>query len=76
MLMVYSYSTLNPDCYTNYTPQEEVVDFFQQTVDLFKTIPTYDVTPVCPRWQRLGTDRDIVLGRCRDLPKHHPQLHS
>lgn len=48
MLRMYSYSTLNPDCYTKYTPQEEVVDFFQQTVDLFKTIPTYDVTPVCP----------------------------
>ncbi|KAL1297199.1 hypothetical protein AAFC00_004769 [Neodothiora populina] len=36
------YSTLNPSCYTDYTAQEEVVDFFQQTVDLFQSLPTYD----------------------------------
>ena len=34
-------STLNPSCYTDYQPQEEVVDFFQKTVDLFKTLPSY-----------------------------------
>lgn len=35
-------STLNPKCYTNYSPQEEVVDYFQKAVDLFKTLPSYD----------------------------------
>lgn len=35
-------STLNPKCYTNYSPQEEVVDYFQTAVDLFKTLPSYD----------------------------------
>ena len=35
------YSTLKPTCYTDYTPQEEVADFFQQTVDLFKGLDTY-----------------------------------
>ncbi|MCJ1423103.1 ribonuclease T2-like [Sticta canariensis] len=34
-------STLRPSCYTNYVPQEEVVDFFQKTVDLFKTLNSY-----------------------------------
>jgi ribonuclease T2 len=34
-------NTLNPPCYTNYTPQEEVVDYFQKTVDLFKSLNTY-----------------------------------
>lgn len=34
-------STLEPDCYTEYNPTEEVPDFFQATVDLFKTLPTY-----------------------------------
>ena len=34
-------STLEPDCYTGYTPQEEVVDFFNKVVDLFKTLPSY-----------------------------------
>lgn len=37
------YSTLNPSCFHHYKPQEEVVDFFSQTVNLFKTIPTYDI---------------------------------
>jgi len=36
------YSTLVPDCYIDYTPQEEVVDFFSQTVHLFQSLPTYD----------------------------------
>ncbi|KAL8926558.1 MAG: hypothetical protein Q9208_002885 [Pyrenodesmia sp. 3 TL-2023] len=34
-------STLEPDCYTGYTPQEEVVAYFQKTVDLFKTLDSY-----------------------------------
>ncbi|KAI9753692.1 MAG: hypothetical protein M4579_005044 [Chaenotheca gracillima] len=34
-------STFDPKCYTGYTKQEEVVDFFQKTVDLFKGLPTY-----------------------------------
>lgn len=34
-------STLEPSCYTNYVPQEEVVDFFNKVVSLFKTLPSY-----------------------------------
>ncbi|KAI4172565.1 MAG: hypothetical protein LQ346_008577, partial [Caloplaca aetnensis] len=34
-------STLEPGCYTGYTPQEEVVAYFQKTVDLFKTLDSY-----------------------------------
>ncbi|KAI9725063.1 MAG: hypothetical protein M1812_000339 [Candelaria pacifica] len=34
-------STLEPDCYTNYVPQQEVVDYFQKAVDLFKGLDTY-----------------------------------
>ena len=37
------YSTLDPNCYVKYTPQEEVVDFFQRTVDLFMELNTYKV---------------------------------
>ena len=36
-------STLEPNCYTNYEPQEEVVDYFNKTVELFKTLPSYQV---------------------------------
>ncbi|KAL2001813.1 hypothetical protein VTN02DRAFT_1188 [Thermoascus thermophilus] len=34
-------NTIEPDCYTDYYPQEEVGDFFQKTVDLFKGLDTY-----------------------------------
>lgn len=36
-------STLDPGCYTDYTGQEEVVDFFQKTVDLFQGLDSYQV---------------------------------
>ncbi|KAI9368748.1 ribonuclease T2-like protein [Aspergillus egyptiacus] len=34
-------NTIEPSCYANYTPQQEVVDYLQKTVDLFKTLDTY-----------------------------------
>ena len=34
-------STLDTNCYTNYAPQEEVVDFFNKVVSLFQTLPSY-----------------------------------
>ncbi|KAI4240970.1 MAG: hypothetical protein L6R40_004850 [Gallowayella cf. fulva] len=34
-------STLEPGCYDNYVPQQEVVAYFQKTVDLFKTLNSY-----------------------------------
>jgi len=34
-------STLDTKCYTNYKPQEEVVDFFNKTTQLFQTLDTY-----------------------------------
>ena len=35
-------STFDTQCYPNYQPTEEVPDFFQKTVDTFKTLPSYD----------------------------------
>lgn len=35
-------STLEPSCYSSHKPTEEVVDYFQKAVDLFKTLPSYD----------------------------------
>ncbi|KAF2267628.1 ribonuclease T2 [Lojkania enalia] len=35
-------STLEPECYTDHQPTEEVVDYFQKTVDLFKSLPSYE----------------------------------
>lgn len=36
-------STLNPNCYTDYYPQEEVVDYFNKTVEIFQRLPSYEV---------------------------------
>ncbi|KAF2717671.1 ribonuclease T2 [Polychaeton citri CBS 116435] len=35
-------STLAPSCFSDYQPTEEVPYFFNRTVSLFKTLPTYD----------------------------------
>ncbi|KAH8914203.1 ribonuclease T2 [Atractiella rhizophila] len=35
-------STLDPSCYDGYEEGDETIDFFTQTVALFKTVPTYD----------------------------------
>lgn len=37
-------STLDPSCYTDYTTGDEAVDFFVQVVELFQTLPTYEVS--------------------------------
>lgn len=38
-------STLETKCYAAYVPQEEVVDYFDKAVDLFKNLPSYKVFP-------------------------------
>jgi len=46
-------STFDTECYSNYQPGDEIPDFFDRTVDTFKTLPTYDwltaagITPSC-----------------------------
>ncbi|CAI7599958.1 unnamed protein product [Penicillium glandicola] len=35
-------NTIEPSCYSDYTAQEEVGEFFQKTVDLFKSLDTYE----------------------------------
>jgi ribonuclease T2 len=34
-------STLDPDCYPDYQPTQEVPDFFNKTVSLFQSLPSY-----------------------------------
>lgn len=53
-------STLKPSCYTSYTPQEEVPDFFQKTVDLFQTLDSYTVSHSTP-------DESMILTSIRHL---------
>jgi ribonuclease T2 len=37
-------STLDPKCYSGYTGQEEVADFFDIAVTLFKSLDSYAVS--------------------------------
>lgn len=37
-----SISTLSPTCYVDYTPNQEVLDYFNLTLSLFLILPTYD----------------------------------
>lgn len=39
-------STLEPDCYADYLPQQEVVDYFDKTVEVYKELPTHEVSLV------------------------------
>ncbi|EDN09401.1 ribonuclease T2 precursor [Histoplasma mississippiense (nom. inval.)] len=36
-------STLEPRCYPDYVPQQEVVTYFQKTVDLFLKLPSHEI---------------------------------
>lgn len=36
-------STLETHCYDDYLPQQEVVDYFDKTVEVFKELPSYEV---------------------------------
>lgn len=36
-------STLNPSCYADYQPTQEVPDFFNRTVSLFQSLPSYTI---------------------------------
>lgn len=40
-------STFDSTCYPNYQTNQEIPDFFQKTVDLFKTLNTYEVLCIC-----------------------------
>lgn len=55
-------STLEPSCYTNYVPQQEVVDYFQKVVDLFKTLDSYaflSAAGIVPSTTQTYTSADI-----------------
>ncbi|KAI9819358.1 MAG: ribonuclease T2-like [Phylliscum demangeonii] len=64
-------NTLKPSCYAHYGPQEELVDYFQKAVDLFKGLDTYQalaaagITPSTQQRytaQRLQTALSQVTG--------------
>jgi ribonuclease T2 len=55
-------STLDTKCYIDYRAQQEVVDYFNATVALFKTLPTYETLEaagVLPSDSRTWTEEEI-----------------
>jgi ribonuclease T2 len=55
-------STLDTSCYADYQAQEEVVDYFDATVALFKTLPTYETlaaASILPSSSRTWTEEEI-----------------
>lgn len=50
-------STLEPDCYEDYLPQQEVVDYFDKTVEVYKDLPSYEVSLILSIIVRLDSDQ-------------------
>ncbi|KAG6035552.1 hypothetical protein E4U41_006012 [Claviceps citrina] len=59
-------SSLNPECYSGYEPKEEAVDFFKKTVELFKSLPTYEwlaeagITPLSTKYYSLNKIQGVL----------------
>ncbi|EME78020.1 uncharacterized protein MYCFIDRAFT_168568 [Pseudocercospora fijiensis CIRAD86] len=59
-------STLDPDCYSDYKPTEEVPDFFEKVVSLFNALPSYKwladagITPDSSRTYTLAQIQNAV----------------
>ncbi|RAK84712.1 Ribonuclease T2 precursor (RNase T2) [Aspergillus tubingensis] len=56
-------STLETHCYTDYYPQQEVVDYFDRTVEVFRTLPTYETLAkagITPSYTQTYTRDEIV----------------
>jgi len=68
-------STFKPSCYTSYTAQEEVPDFFQKTVDLFQTLDSYGVSKLIVYQVMSKTNRLPGPCKSRYCPVKHSNLH-
>lgn len=66
-------STLETKCYMDYYPQQEVVDYFDKTVEIFQKLPSYQVCS----WisQKGGKVKVIVLANILIRPSPMPALY-
>lgn len=62
-------NTIKPSCYNDYSPQQEVGDYFQKTVDLFKGLDTYKVCISILSEKAIANS--LFVGPRRR--KHHPR---
>jgi len=65
-------TTFDPECYSNYKTGEEAVDFFEKTVELFKTLPSHEwlsAAGITPSDSKTYTSEEIQTV----LKKHHGQ---
>ncbi|KAH1277857.1 hypothetical protein KXW98_002939 [Aspergillus fumigatus] len=69
-------NTIEPSCYTDYKPQEEVGDYFQKAVDLFKGLDTYKalaaagITPSSSKTYKLSD----ILSALSAITGHEPSV--
>lgn len=69
-------STLETKCYVDYYPQQEVVDYFDKTVEIFKKLPSYDVRPLLHAPEKVAcnfkikTDWRKILAQAGIVPSH------
>ncbi|MCJ1365954.1 ribonuclease T2-like [Acarospora aff. strigata] len=66
-------STLRTQCYTGYTAKEEVVDYFQKAVDLFKGLNSYQylaAAGILPSSSKTYTSAEIQAALT--APRGHP----
>lgn len=68
-------STLEPDCYVNYTTTQEVVHYFQTAVDVYKTLPSFDVSNATANIQHV-TKALSVARRSRHHTLHSQNIHA
>ena len=58
-------STLETHCYESYLPQQEVVDYFDKTVEVFQQVPSYEVClNICVHAPVVPAHPLIVPRRC------------
>ncbi|KAK3207622.1 hypothetical protein GRF29_103g1558317 [Pseudopithomyces chartarum] len=64
-------STLEPTCYTDHKATEEVVDYFQKAVDLFKSLPSYEwlaAAGITPSTSKTYTTAEIQAALAANRP--------
>lgn len=70
-------STLDPNCYTDYQATQEVPDFFQKTVDLFKALPSYEwlsAAGITPSTSATYSSSDIQAALSKNRDGHQVTL--
>ncbi|KAE8146884.1 ribonuclease T2-like protein [Aspergillus avenaceus] len=70
-------NTIEPSCYTDYTPQKEVGDYLERAVDLFKGLDTYKALAaagITPSSSKTYKKSDILSALAEIHDGHEPYI--